>query len=144
MPPKRKGRGGSISVQRHNNAGLLDVPAHLLAPYLLQGLDAQSMLAMFQTCKALRDLVMSTASVTLSIAFGHNGQCASPTAVATAAQALQLCPRLHIKLQHRSTTAASTGQQKVLPAAATAASISKALASPVGNGLTCLTLQVGD
>lgn len=147
MPPKKKKRNQRQGRGLQQGAGLLDVPMHLLTPYLQQHLDAGSMLAVFQASRALRDLVLGIApSVKLSIAVDQHGRCLAPTAASAAAAALQLCPHLHIILQHSTLQHMQASSGPTKPAkqrypAATAA-VQHVLAPPVGRGLTSLTLQV--
>lgn len=64
--------------QPHAVTTLLDLPSHLLAPHL-QGLAPQHRLALLQSCKVLRGLLVSSApSLQLSIAISKLGCCTPP------------------------------------------------------------------
>lgn len=139
-----KQQGGSTGQQHsHVATTLLDLPSHLLAPHL-QGLAPQHRLALLQSCRALRDLAVSSAPrLQLGISISQQGQCVHPHAAATAAWAAALHPALHLRLRHTPATSSSTSNSSsdtVLPAALApgAAAITPAL----GWTLTSLTLQV--
>jgi hypothetical protein len=134
---------GSSTVQRADTS-LLDIPSYLLAPHL-KGLAPQHRLALLQSCRALRDLAISSApALQLSISISEQGRCTYPHAAATAAWAATLHPALHLRLRHtppQHAPAASNSTVTALPPPA-APALAAAITPQLAPALTSLTLQV--